>query len=130
MKANVHYSWLLMEFPGESEFVLFCASAADTGLLLGSVQLQVLKVKDAPLTASFSRLYVSTLARRRGIALRLLEECEAYASAAGCELVCAYVKPSNFDARKFYERAGYTMGYLWTDGDIAIAKRITPKEAA
>jgi ribosomal protein S18 acetylase RimI-like enzyme len=57
--------------------------------------------------------------RRRGYALRLLEEAERLLRREGCPKINLQVRPGNAAALSFYERAGYSLS-----GNLSLGKRL------
>ena len=125
---NFMINQILRKFPDENENLLLVASEM-SGVILGTVCLRIKVSKSGINAAVFSSLFVAEEARRQKVGFLLLRECEAQAHKAGCQLITAYVKPSNTGAMAFYYKCGYQVGYLFDDGDLGICKQLSPVSA-
>lgn len=82
-----------------------CWIAEKDGEMVGSVFI----VRDDERTAKLRMLYVDERARGLGIGRRLVEECMAFARAAGYTRMVLWTNSVLVDARRIYERAGFTL---------------------
>jgi GNAT superfamily N-acetyltransferase len=112
-------------FPDEGERMLIVAlDSGPTREVLGTVTVRVTTPKVGPKAAVFSALFVREVSRGEGIGRQLMEACEALAQKEGCAFITGYVKPGNEAAQAFYARCGYSWGYAWDDGVLAITKQL------
>jgi len=79
--------------------------------LVGSTTLGLIFASRIPKgnIAYLDALAVHEAERRRGIGSRLLEHCFMLARAAGCSEIALHVVNTNPDARRLYERFGFTV---------------------
>ena len=63
--------------------------------------------------AFVNRLAVRPGYRRRGIATRLVRECEKGLRRQGMEMFCAMIETENRASRRLFERLGYEVWTLW-----------------
>lgn len=98
------------ETDGRDHDALHLVAVAD-GRVIGTCRLLLVGS-----TAQFSRLAVSQVARRRGIASALLEEAERETLAAGARRLVLHAQTY---ARELYDRAGYrTRGRVFIEAGI------------
>ena len=99
---------------------VLAAAPDDADMIIGLavVSLRPNVWEDGPV-ALLDELYVLPQSRNRGVGSRLLDEARQRASDSGATLIEINVDAPDVDARRFYERHGFTC-IEPTTGDIAL----------
>lgn len=69
-------------------------------------------------SANIRQLYVAPAFRRQGIASILLRECREIARTSGCQTIGLVVAEGNKEARRLYEKEGFSLAYQYDDNEI------------
>jgi GNAT superfamily N-acetyltransferase len=105
------------------ERIVLVAEEADSGIIVGTVQLLLAMPDNQPHRADVAKMLVHRRARRRGLGAALMQAAETAARAAGRTLLVLDTVTGG-DAERLYTRQGWQRvgvipGYaLWPDGGL------------
>ena len=113
----------VLESAARGERIVLAAEDAETGSVVGTVQVVTAMPENQPHRADVAKMLVRRSARRRGLATALLRAAEAEAREAGKTLLVLDTVTGS-DAERLYERLGWRRcgsipGYaLWPQGGL------------